>query len=176
MALSAVTTVSNIKVYTRNAADAWPTVGLTDLISIVYELDTNKVFEWDGDSWCQIRNSGATFTLPGTGGGSTSVTTLENFVIADGVTQEGTTIPLPSGRVTIQAVANGSSGAFAATVTIKVSNDNTNFITLGTITLSGTATTADFDGFASDAPWAYIRADISSFSGTLATCDITMGV
>lgn len=112
----------------------------------------------------------------GSGGGTSAVTTLESFLIAGGATQTGTAIALPSGRATFQAVANGSSGAFAATVAIMVSLDNTSFVQLGTITLSGTATTADNDGFAADAPWAFVRADVSGFSGTGGTCTVSMGV
>ena len=112
----------------------------------------------------------------GSGGGADSVTTLENFVIAGGASQTGTAIPLPSGRASFQAVANGSSGAFAATVAIMVSMDNTNWETHGTLSLSGTATTAASDGFATDEPWAFVRADVSGFSGTGGTCDVSMGI
>jgi len=131
----------------------------------------------DGASnWYVDKVNGAALVAIGSSGGTSAVTTLENFTIAGGATQTGTSIAMPSGRCTFQAVANGSSGAFAATVAIMVSNDDTNFIQLGTITLSGTATTADTDGFASDAPWAFVRADVSSFSGTGGTCDVLMGV
>lgn len=126
--------------------------------------------------------NGALHVISGTAGGTagTAITswpaTLENFLIAGGASQTGTAYNLPSGRATIQAVANGSSGAFAANVTVAGSNDNSNWETIGTITLSGTATTADSDGFALDAPWAYIRASVSGFSGTGGTCDIYMMV
>jgi len=119
---------------------------------------------------------GAQHVIVGTAGGTTGVTTLESFLIAGGASQTGTAVSLPSGRATFQAVANGSSGAYAATVTIAGSNDNSNFETLGTITLSGTATTADSDGFAIDAPWAYVRASVSGFSGTGATCNVYMSI
>lgn len=101
---------------------------------------------------------------------------LEAFLVTGGASQTGAVTKLPSTKVTFQAVANGSSGAFAATVTIGVSNDGTNFETAGTITLSGTATTADSDGFAIDAPWAYVRASVASFTGTGATCNVYMAV
>lgn len=108
--------------------------------------------------------------------GSPTVTTLEQFVVAGGASQAGTVRALPAGRSTFQAVANGSSGAFAATVTIGVSNDGTNFQTAGTISLSGTATTANSDGFSMDAKWAYVRTSVSGFSGTGATCNVYMAV
>lgn len=112
----------------------------------------------------------------GTSGGADSVTPLGSFLVAGGASQAGAAINFPSGRSTFQAVANGSSGSFTATVNIMVSLDNTNWETLGTITLSGTATTADSDGFAVDAPWAYVRADVAAFTGTGATCAVSMGV
>lgn len=76
---------------------------------------------------------------------------------------------------TFHAVANGTSGAFSATVDIEVSNDGTNWITMGTITLSGTATTADDDGFASNAAWKSVRANVTAISGTGANVTVTMG-
>jgi len=166
-------------IFTGAAGDTKPTVASHGIIAgkaEFWETDTDNVYKWDGNSWVQTGTSGAAHVLPGSAGGSTAVTTLESFLIAGGASQTGTSVALPSGRVTFQAVANGSSGAFAATVTISVSNDDTNFITLGIITLSGTATTADVDGFASDAPWAYVRADVSGFSGTGGTCTVTMGI
>jgi hypothetical protein len=120
--------------------------------------------------------NGAARVSIGSAGGAGAVTTLEQFVVAGGASQTGTAVAMPSGRVSFQAVANGSSGAFTATVTIGVSNDGTNFETAGTITLSGTATTADSDGFAMDAPWAYVRASVASFTGTGATCNVYMAV
>jgi len=139
-----------------------------------YETDTSDRYEYDGNSWVQISANGAGYGLPGSAGGASAVTTLENFLVAGEASQTGTAVNFPSGRATFQAVANGSSGAYTATVNILVSNDNTNWVTAGTITLSGTATTADSDGFTTDAPWAYVRADVASFTGTGATCDVYM--
>lgn len=104
-----------------------------------------------------------------------SSTQIASFAIAGGAAQTGTFVTVVNGFNTFQAVANGSSGAFAATVSIMVSNDNVNWIEMGTITLSGTATTAATDGFAANAEWLYVRADVASFSGTGGTCIVTMG-
>ena len=60
-----------------------------------------------------------------------------------------------------------------ATVYVQGSLDGTNFVTLGTITLSGSAAT---DGFASDAPWKYFRGYVNAISGTSATVTLLMGV
>jgi hypothetical protein len=72
-----------------------------------------------------------------------------------------------------QAVGNTSASTGAATVLIQVSNDGTNFITLGTITLTlGTAATSD--GFAVANTWEYYRANLSVVSGTNATVTVYM--
>lgn len=80
----------------------------------------------------------------------------------------------------IQAIITGT-GSVSATVTMQVSNENetgqglkSNWITLATISLSGTTTATD--GFATIATWRYIRAVVSSISGTGATIEVLMGV
>lgn len=84
----------------------------------------------------------------------------------------GNTFDFPSGRASFQASETGT-GAITATVVIEVSNDNLQFLTMGTITLSGTNSTTD--GFVSDAPWNYVRARMTSISGTGAAVVVTMG-
>lgn len=96
-------------------------------------------------------------------------------------TGAGNTVLMPSGangrgRCSYQAIANGSAGAFAATVAVQVSNDGTNWETLGTLTLSGTATTADADSFMADTPWQYVRGYVTAISGTDATATLLMGI
>ena len=73
---------------------------------------------------------------------------------------------------TMQATVSGT-GTVTATVAIEVSNDNTNFVTLGTITLSGT--TSATDGFAFNAPWVYIQSNCTAISGTSAALSVVMG-
>ena len=75
---------------------------------------------------------------------------------------------------TFQADGTTSAGAGAATILIQVSNDNSNWITMGTITLT-LATTSSSDGFTSDAPWRYVRANVSAISGTDASVNVRMG-
>ena len=77
-----------------------------------------------------------------------------------------------------QLVANGTSGAFSATVVIEASNDGTTPLAnpLGTITVSGTAPTAVSDGFVTNyAPWAWIRSRVTAISGTGANVSTWMG-
>ena len=59
----------------------------------------------------------------------------------------------------------------AATVVFDVSNDGVNAVAtvLGTVTLAA----AGSDGFTTDAPWKYIRARVTSNSGTV---NVTMSV
>lgn len=118
-------------------------------------------------------NKGASYVLTGTAGGAASVVTLLSAVTSTGA---GTSQSLPSGRCTFQAIANGTSGAFSATVIVQVSNDNTNWEDAITFSLSGTATTADSAGNTLDAPWAYVRGNVSAISGTGANVTLYMGV
>ena len=88
------------------------------------------------------------------------------------VTGAGSSKPQQPAPVTFQATVTGS-GTVSATVAIEVSNDGDNFITLGTITLSGTTTATD--GFASAANWAVVRANCTAISGTNAALSVVMG-
>lgn len=63
---------------------------------------------------------------------------------------------------TLQATVTGT-GAVSATVVFEASNDGgRGFVTLGTVTLSGTNVASD--GFVSDAPWDAIRANVTALS------------
>jgi len=78
---------------------------------------------------------------------------------------------------TFQAYGTTTAGAGAAVVLIQGSNinDANSFITLGTITLT-LGTTLSADGFATSAAWKYVRASVSSISGTNASVNVLMGV
>lgn len=67
-----------------------------------------------------------------------------------------------------------SSSTGSATVDVEVSNDGTNFITLGTISLSLTTSTSS-DGFVSTTAWRYVRGNVTAISGTGASVTLTMG-
>ena len=82
-------------------------------------------------------------------------------------------IPWKANR-TFQGSGTTSSGAGAASILIQVSNDNSNWDLLGTITLTlGTASTSD--SFTSISPYRYVRANVDSISGTGASVDVYMG-
>lgn len=72
-----------------------------------------------------------------------------------------------------QAVVNGT-GPVAATVVIEASLNGTDYLTIGTITLSGTNTAND--GFAIQAPWEFVRGRLTAISGTGAAVDLFVGV
>lgn len=81
-------------------------------------------------------------------------------------TGAGPTFNLPEdGLQTFQASGTTTSGAGAATIVIQVSNDNSNWITAGTITLT-LGTSATTDGFALSANWKHVRANLTAISGT----------
>lgn len=86
--------------------------------------------------------------------------------------------PAQAGEKTFQAVVTGT-GTVSATIVIEVSNDpiTQGWITstgtpLGTITLTGTTTATD--GFATQAAWAYYRANVTAISGTGAAVTVTV--
>lgn len=75
---------------------------------------------------------------------------------------------------TYHALGSVSSGTGAASVLIEVSNDNINFMTLATFTLTlGVAVVSD--GHVSDETWAYVRGRVVSISGTGAKVSLFMG-
>lgn len=80
------------------------------------------------------------------------------------------------GRVNrvFQAKGATTAGAGAAAVTFQGSLDRTNWVAIGSVSLTlGTSETSD--GFASDAAWPFVRAVVDSISGTGATVTALMG-
>ena len=91
-------------------------------------------------------------------------------------TGAGSNIQLNGKDATFQAIANGTSGAYSATVLVQVSNDGTNWETAITFSLSGTATTADSAGDTMSAPWKHVRGNVTAISGTGANVTLYIGV
>lgn len=90
-------------------------------------------------------------------------TTMLDAATATGT---GAEFKLPeSGITTFQASGTTSAGAGAATIVIQVSNDDDNWITAGTITLT-LGTVATSDGFAFTGNWDKARANLTAISGT----------
>lgn len=100
-----------------------------------------------------------------------SISKMLNGVLVTGVSD--TFGPAKAGEKVFQATVTGT-GAVSATVLIQVSNNvsTLGWITLGTITLSGTTTATD--GFASEAAWGYYRANVTAVSGTGAAVYVTV--
>lgn len=80
-----------------------------------------------------------------------------------------------SSNRTAQVAGSTTAGAGAAEVVIEVSNDGSNWITAGTVTLT-LGTTSTSDGFVMDAAWLFVRANVSSISGTGAAVSAYLGV
>lgn len=87
-------------------------------------------------------------------------------------TGTGTRFSAPQADRTFQATVVGT-GAVAATVIFEGSNDGAAYVTLATITLSGT--TSASDGVPSTARWPLVRARVTALSGTGAVVTATMG-
>lgn len=101
--------------------------------------------------------------------GAPSSTALGIFTAAT----TGTTCKLPSLYTTFQATGIMSAGTGAGVVDIEVSNDEVDWITMGTISLS-LSTTSVTDGFAANANWRYIRAKATTVTAN-GTVTVTMG-
>lgn len=98
-----------------------------------------------------------------------------NLLDSKTTTGAGTAIFKDSPLATFQVSGSVTASTGAAVVLIQFSNDNTNWITGGTVTLTlGTSTTTD--GFTTNAPWKYVRANVQSISGTNASVSAVMGV
>lgn len=78
----------------------------------------------------------------------------------------------PGPGATVQATVTGT-GAVTATVVIQVGNISGSWLDLGTLSLSGT--TSATQGLALDAHWVYIRANVTTLTGTGATLNVVMG-
>lgn len=100
------------------------------------------------------------------------VHTLLNAVTSTGA---GTSYPKVNIFTSFQAYGTTSAGSGSADIKIQVSNDDSNWIDLGTISLT-LGTTATTDGFASEAPWRYVRGNVDSISGTDASVTLLMGM
>jgi hypothetical protein len=112
------------------------------------------------------------------------IMTVENItkhILLDSVsaTGAGNKVPLikkGDSSATFQATANGTSGDVTATADIEVSNNETDWISMATISLSASAPVADSDGFASNASWAFVRANLTAITGIDARVTVVMGV
>lgn len=101
----------------------------------------------------------------------------EPITLLDGVTSTGagSAFVLGNAQAAFQASVVGT-GAQTATVNIEVSNEPRGssqlWVVMGTITLSGT--TSATDGFVCDAPWRFVRGNLTAVSGTGATVTVRM--
>jgi hypothetical protein len=92
-------------------------------------------------------------------------TTLQTALVAAGAAT-GPAVEVGQNSIrTFQAVLTCTSGNCSGTVEWEVSNDGTNFILAATTTFSAAAS-PQTDGFVSDAPWLYVRSDVTAISGT----------
>jgi hypothetical protein len=104
--------------------------------------------------------------------GQVQVQTILSGAIATGA---GSSFTPWGAKRTFHANGVTSAGAGTAAIDIEVSNDDTNWVTAGTISLSFNDDPVVDDGFAMDAPWRFVRANVTSISGTDATVSVIMG-
>ena len=93
-----------------------------------------------------------------------------------GTPQNVQSLRIPVDNKTFQASGQTSTSTGAASVLVEVSNDNANWITMGTISLT-LGTTPTTDGFVSSANWTYVRGRVASITaGVGATVSLFMGL
>ncbi len=94
------------------------------------------------------------------------------FLITDAIaTGAGQPHKSNTPKRTIQATVVGD-GAVTATVLVEGRNNGVDWLTLATITLSGTD--SDSDGVALESPWAEVRAECTAVTGTDATLNVVL--
>lgn len=79
----------------------------------------------------------------------------------------------PYGKAAIQAVGSTTAGAGSATIVLEVSNDGENWLPRDTINLTLSTTPASA-GIELDAPWLFVRANMTDISGTGAAITMIM--
>ena len=107
-----------------------------------------------------------------------TITLLSNATTASqtGPVQNIQTLKILQHNRTFQATGQTTTSTGAAVINVEVSNDNSNWILMGSISLTlGTTTTTD--GFVAQANWTYIRGKVSSItSGVGASVNLYMGL
>lgn len=105
---------------------------------------------------------------------------VNTMTILSGATATGvaagvpSTFPGVSGTKTYQASGATTAGAGASAILVQCSGNGDNWDTLGTITLTLSTTTSS-DSFVSTDRCKFIRANVSSISGTGASVSVTVG-
>lgn len=99
---------------------------------------------------------------------------MQATLISSLVTATGDPLCIPDFHPmrTYQATVVGT-GAVTGTVVFEGSNDKILYVTLGTVTLTGT--TSATDGFASTAAWSHVRARVTAVTGTGALVTASVG-
>jgi len=104
------------------------------------------------------------------------------FSSVNSTTATGASSPIykESPYSSFQAIVTGT-GSVSATIAVQVCIEDatangtySNWITMGTITVSGT--TSATDGFTTIAPWRWVRVNVTAISGTGAAVQVLMGV
>lgn len=111
----------------------------------------------------------------GTTSASTAVTQANAYFRPDMTGQQVYAAGVPNGATfTYVSPSTGTLSANAtATATVQARFQDINWVTLGTITLSGTV--AASDGFATASAWKWVRVNVSAITGTGATVQVIQG-
>ena len=107
---------------------------------------------------------------------STMVLISNATTTVTGTPQNVQALRIPTDNRTFQASGKTSTSTGTASVVVEVSNDNVNWIIMGTIGLT-LGTTSTSDGFVSSANWTYVRGRVDAITaGVGATVSLFMGL
>lgn len=105
----------------------------------------------------------------------TQASKVHTLLNAATVVAAGSSYLKPATKCTFQAAGTTTAGAGSATIKVQVSNNDSDWLDLGTITLT-LSTTSSSDGFTAEAPWKYVRGNVTAISGTGASVTLYMGI
>ena len=102
---------------------------------------------------------------------------MSKLLDAATTTGAGTMQERLAGHSSVLGSGTTSSGAGASVINIEVSNNGTNWVVAGSLSLvlaTTIATTTNTDGFNINAGWKFIRANVISISGTGAAVTVSI--
>lgn len=162
------------------------TTVLTVVTSVAHNMVTGDLVSFSPNvkqTYSITKTNATTFTVPAIP--TTSGTSLW-YVPADfcypiglkasaGVSDKFSLASSSESLTTFQAVGKTSAGAGASgTITIEVSNDGVNWVSAGTVPELTLSTTSSSNSLVYNAPWGFVRANVSSITGTDGTVIIYM--
>lgn len=102
------------------------------------------------------------------------IITVLNLLTDKTGTGAGSSFSPRGAKETVHCFGSTSAGAGAVTVDVEVSNDGTTWVVAATIDLT-LSTSVAADGFVFNAPWKFMRGNVTAISGTDAKVSLVVG-